>query len=205
MIIRRTHILKAFNWETFQIEHAEDAGLESEFRGNGRAKHYQLLDIINYLKESDQLNLQWVVNLIKVASDDAINAKSGPFDITEALEDLAKGTMPLFPDAKTAQTLSSAHKNFEDTRMKEQERRVKAGELVDKSIVMREVNRIASLYEEKMGESLFRKFEKLAPGAVQAVNEGRFYEFVRQYVAEELDECVDEVNRIEAQLQEQLG
>ena len=205
MIIRRPHLRTALNWTTEDIMSAEEDGMPVQHRGNGNSNFYFLVDVMEYLKEIEELTLDNLRNIIRVAALDARNKQtSDEFDITEALRQLADGELPEFPDAKTAQTLSVAHKNFEDARTKEQDRRTKGGELVDKTIVMTQVNRVATLYEEKFGEAMFRKLERLADDATGAIETGTFYEFIREQMAEEHDECVDEVNRIEAGLQDSL-
>ena len=205
MIILRAHLAKVLEWRTEDIMAAEERGLEYLAHGKGTTRMYRLVDVTNFLHRDGKLKLSILVGLIRLASQDARNQQpGGNFDVATALEMLEKGEMPAFPDATTAQKVSTAHKNFMDAKTKEQDRRLKAAELVDKSIVMTQVNRVANVYEDKMGENLFRKFERLAPRATAALEDGTFYEFVRETMAQELDDCIDEVNRIEEGLQETL-
>ena len=203
ILVRRQIAMEAFGftWDAFQT--AEKDGLSYEIHGDEQAHAYDLTELIRYFQK-DVLTKS-VVRLLELASLDPKKVQSKGrkmFNASEAMQALERGEIPDFPDASTAQKTTSSLKNIVDARTKEQDRRIRAKDLVEKELVMRQVNTVAGLYEDKFGEKFILNISEQTNAILISIADGAFHEWFQRAVGEAHDEVIIEINRIEAGLTE---
>ena len=208
MMVRRAHIAKVFGCTREDMVDAEADGLPAYTKslidkGNKSTfKFYELHEVILFFHTKQQINLQRVLQLIYMASTDAraleMNGNSPSDDAQTLMWQLVDGGRPNFPNPTIAKTVTAAYKNYVDAQTKEQDRKMKSGELVDKSLLMNKVNQVANLYEDKFGEAFFRKIQGKQEDLQEAMEQDMLYEFIRDNMAQEHDDIIEEINRIEA-------
>ena len=209
MLVQRKHLSVAWRMKSDDIGWAEHEGLPTIDNGPGRAKLYQLADVLEFFGANQhrafahcfkrEMALSDVTKLIRCIMED-VSAQAiagGQFTVQGAIQELFSGAVPNYPDPKTAHQISVAFKNQVDANKREQERKRDARELVAKQDMMDSINSVANLYEQQFGDNLFRDMESVQDEIAGSIVTGDFYVFIREFMAKRHDAVVIEINRIE--------
>ena len=202
-IIKRSHMIRAWQVNHMWLDATEAAGLPFKFNPlNQREKIYSIIDLVEFLdiyKNGEYLTAGRIKTVLREAYQDVTN-RVEQTGTSEALEVLMQGGIPNFENGNEARNLTAAYKNMEDAKKREVERKKASGELVNKSILRDKINKIADLYEQKFGEILFRELESKADAVKAAIENDTFYEFIRELMSPLLDENIEMINIMEAEL-----